>query len=1025
MTQAGILLSLCGSVLRAGPADIPTLAEGFTVERQILGGDTQRFRIEAHRGEFVHVVVEQKGADVRLRLLGAGGDALAQSDFPNADWGPEVIALVMDSPGDDTVEVASLDPKAGAGKYELRVVALHDATPADRERAAAEALVGSAEKHRRERTAAARSAAIPEYDQVLPFFEASRELYRQGLILNSSGLICAQLGKPRDALPRFNRAAKLFHDDHAPRQEATVQNNLGGMNDLLGDLETAHESYGRALALYRSVGDRVEEANTLSNIGKLYGDQNEWQKAAGYYQQALEIDQSRGNARHEAFVLNNLGTLYLHLGEYDIARDYLTRAVETSRAFRDAIQGIALYNLGQASLIASRPQEALDHFGRALALYRDLGDKRGEGMALDSVGVATARLDDNAQAIRMLNQSIEALKAVGDVREESVALENAANVYLHNGQAAKALELAQQAIAGFRVVSDRNSQAQAMFSMAQAQRSLGNRDVAMQQAEETLALIEQARAGTAAEQSRASYLASREDAYSFAIDSLMESGRAQAALETSERARARSLIEMLAESRTNIREGVDPVLLDRERDIANRLNARGARLLRSPQSEALQQEIRALEKEYQDVEAAIRARSPRYAALTQPHPLSAAEIEQLTDDDTVILEYSLGETHSYLWVVGKQDLRSFVLPSRAVIERRVDRVCDLLAARSVVVRMEQPAEKRRRIANADAALPSAARELSETILGPAKSMLGLRKLVFVPDGPLQRLPFSMLPDPAGSSEPLIAAHEVVMLPSASVLAILRQETRKPAPKMLAVFADPVFDKTDPRVPRTPEAADAGVPTDSARILEHLSEPAATGNAAITIPRLPFTALEADGILRVASPGPNLKDVGFDATRSAALNPQLDDYRYIHFATHGYLDTEQPSLSALVLSQIDHNLQPEDGFLRVNDIYNLRLAADLVVLSACQTGLGKEVRGEGLMGLTRAFLYAGAPRVIVSLWNVNDRATADLMVIFYRRMLRDHESPAEALRQAQLELRKQKQWESPYYWAAFVEHGDWR
>jgi CHAT domain-containing protein len=164
--------------------------------------------------------------------------------------------------------------------------------------------------------------------------------------------------------------------------------------------------------------------------------------------------------------------------------------------------------------------------------------------------------------------------------------------------------------------------------------------------------------------------------------------------------------------------------------------------------------------------------------------------------------------------------------------------------------------------------------------------------------------------------------------------------------------------------------------------------------------------------------------GKEAQKSIALK-EMGKYRYLHFATHGYLDTERASLSALVLSQVDENNQPLDGFLRVNDIYNTRLSAELVVLSACQTGLGKEVRGEGLMGLTRAFLYAGAPRVIVSLWNVNDRATADLMASLYRNMLREGKQPAAALRAAQLELRKQKRWESPYYWAAFVQHGEWR
>ena len=170
---------------------------------------------------------------------------------------------------------------------------------------------------------------------------------------------------------------------------------------------------------------------------------------------------------------------------------------------------------------------------------------------------------------------------------------------------------------------------------------------------------------------------------------------------------------------------------------------------------------------------------------------------------------------------------------------------------------------------------------------------------------------------------------------------------------------------------------------------------------------------------------NFEALDFRASRNAVLDPALGQYRYLHFATHGYLDSERPGLSALLLSMIDENGNRQDGFLRANEVYNLKLSADLVVLSACQTGLGKEIKGEGLVGLTRGFMYAGAPRIVVSLWSVNDRATADLMTAFYRKMLRQGARPAAALRAAQIEMWKQKSWRSPFYWAAFTLQGEWR
>jgi CHAT domain-containing protein len=277
---------------------------------------------------------------------------------------------------------------------------------------------------------------------------------------------------------------------------------------------------------------------------------------------------------------------------------------------------------------------------------------------------------------------------------------------------------------------------------------------------------------------------------------------------------------------------------------------------------------------------------------------------------------------------------------------------------------------------------------------------------------------------------------VVSLPSASALAIQRTELagRQLAPKMLAVIADPVFDRSDARftAPAT-ETSDKtqtqAIALNSERTLEHLAE-ASDDKSNITtrrlvIPRLPFTRQEADQLLALTAKASSFRATDFQASRATVLDPALGHYRYVHFATHGFLDSERPGLSALVLSMVDAQGKPQDGFLRANDIYNLKLPAELVVLSACQTGLGKEIKGEGLVGLTRGFMYAGAARVVVSLWSVNDKATAELMTKFYEKMLKQGERPAAALRAAQVEMWKKKQWQSPYYWAAFTMQGEWR
>jgi CHAT domain-containing protein len=252
--------------------------------------------------------------------------------------------------------------------------------------------------------------------------------------------------------------------------------------------------------------------------------------------------------------------------------------------------------------------------------------------------------------------------------------------------------------------------------------------------------------------------------------------------------------------------------------------------------------------------------------------------------------------------------------------------------------------------------------------------------------------------------------------------VLRRELagRRPAPKAVAVLADPVFSADDARAKpaNSDHKVQVGVemPSDLTR---------AIGNVRGGLTRLLMTRDEAEAVFSITPRNTRLEALDFRANRTTSTSDELGQYRIVHFATHGLLNSEHPELSGLVLSLVDEQGRPQDGFLRLHEIFNLRLQAELVVLSACQTGLGKEIRGEGLVGLTRGFMYAGAARVMASLWQVNDAATAELMKRFYRRMLQRGMRPAAALRAAQIEMWRRPQWESPYYWGAFVLQGEWK
>jgi CHAT domain-containing protein len=349
------------------------------------------------------------------------------------------------------------------------------------------------------------------------------------------------------------------------------------------------------------------------------------------------------------------------------------------------------------------------------------------------------------------------------------------------------------------------------------------------------------------------------------------------------------------------------------------------------------------------------------------------------------------------------------------------------------------------VAAADAHLAVEAAAVSRMLFGGVADQLihewRGNRLAIVADGALEYLPFAALPLPdlrpastrgpavsarqRPSSIPLAARHEIVRIPSASVLAVLRRETagRQPAPRTVAILADPVFEAGDPRVTsfvRRP--ATSPIKGEAASRADDLTD---SLNAREGLSRLPFSREEANAIAALAPASEVFRVTDFQASRATALGGGLSGHRIVHFATHGVLDSERPALSGLILSLVDQRGKPQDGYLRQHDIYNLRLDADLVVLSACQTALGKEIKGEGLIGLTRAFMYAGAPRVVASLWQVSDLATSELMQTFYRGMLKQHLSPAAALRAAQLQMSQDPRWASPYFWAGFVMQGDWK
>jgi len=883
--------------------------------------------------------------------------------------------------------------------------------------------------------------------------QAAAKLMAEGLQLMTEGSP-ASLAK---AIEKFEWARVLMHSLSNPLGEAALLSIAGSACFLLGQNQQAVEKYEQSLPLFRAAGDKRGEAAALLQMGQLLGTLGEIQKALDRLERALPLFHAAGEDQGEVITLTTMGSFQMFLGKPDEALSYYERALEIARAKGPPeSQAAILAVIGPLYSELGKPEKSQQMLEQSLSVYRTLGYRRGQAMTLVLLGLLHSFQLEPEKALKYDMEALPLFRAEHDRYGEGLAL---FGICWSSHDYQKGRDYCAQAQALQHAIGDRNTEAMTLKQIAIGERSLGNLNASLTAIEYAITNIESLRTKVVNPEYRLSYFAGSHDYYDFYIDLLMllhkqkpNEGYDGKALQASERARARSLLETLKEANADIREGVDAALLQRERETQRRLNAKAQaqiEFLLSQHSDAevapIAKAIEALIKELQQVETEIRQTSPHYAALMQPQPLTLKEIQtRLLDSDTMLLEYSLGEERSYLWAVTSTSITSHELAKSSDIEAAARDFYNLLNARNNDVKGETDEQRALRIARSDAAIPRAAGSLSRLVLAPVAGQLNKKRLAIVADGALHFVPFGALLMPTvpgsnvnprvGSFKVLLADHEIVNLPSASTLAVIRDEVagRKTAPKSVAVLADPVFMKDDERVKKTGERSSAkaenAAPTraeNKDRQLVKATEDTGVAKEGFYIPRLLGTRREAEQIVAMVSPVERRLLLDFAAKREAATSAELSQYRYIHFSTHGLLNSVHPELSGLVFSLVNEQGESQDGFLLAHEIFNLKLPADVVVLSACDTGIGKDIKGEGLVSLTRGFMYAGAPRVVVSLWGVSDLGTTELMVRFYQGMLKQGMPPAAALRAAQLSLMNDKRWASPYYWAPFTLQGEWR
>lgn len=866
-----------------------------------------------------------------------------------------------------------------------------------------------------------------------------------GEVLTILGEVTYARGNMSKASDQFKLASQLLQGDR--KGEARVHLFNGYIAGSIGMPDKALAEASEAFTLYQATHDQSGEGLALTLLGLFPSFKGQQDQAIDLHQKAIGIFQSIGDHYGEAVAINALGQAHLHLNDYKTALSYTKQALQIfhERGVLD-LEPVAAFKVAQLYLRMNQYEPALSFFERCLELSRSAGKVRTETNALTDIATVYAAQGRSREALDQYQKVLKFYEAIDDRRGQAVVLNARGDFLLKSGKKEEAAKSFQRALTLAEEATDTGILIKTFYNLARAERALGHLDRAFSLIDRSLKVIEELRNDVGSPDLRASYFSGTRKNYELCTQILIDLDKAQPgkgfaakALVMSEKSRSRSLVDLVRESGAGLRRDAPKDLLNRERELRGLIQRQAQyqvdlKMNRTDVSEIdeVENKILELKSQYQQIQAQIREQNPRALSLAQFEPLTLEQIQSELRDDDLLLEFSLGDERSHLWAVTTNSVQHFELPDRKTIEEQSVNVYKLVTTRQEIAEQIETFNRHVDIDKSDQRLAQSAASLSEILFGQVAAQLGNRRLVLVIEGALQLVPFDALPVPFASVTPettpryLLADHEIVQLPSIATLRAIRafgKKDREIATKVAAVLADPVFTVSDDRVRRSSlSPAIASAAADANR--RESAQTSLDGLRSSGPARLTHASEEADAIEAVAPRGTTVIAKGFDATREMAMNSRLGEYQILHFATHGFLDDEHPELSGIVLTMVDKNGVEKNGVMPLHDIYSLDLSAELTVLSACQTALGKDVTGEGIVGLTHSFISAGSKSVVASLWKVDDRATATLMESMYLAMLQQGMSPAGALRAAKLKVMQDKRWNHPYFWAGFTVQGEY-
>jgi CHAT domain-containing protein len=856
-----------------------------------------------------------------------------------------------------------------------------------------------------------------------------------------------------DAEPLLDTARKVSEQNNYPAGKAEALLLLSECKNNISHAEALNTA-GVALRIWQSIGDDLGQIRTHVAMGNYYYAQANLIESEQEFQSALDLATKIGDQTREAEAIVYLGYVEYGKGAWQEVFTFMKKAealidkdaehylmgristgfaeayIETGlpedglKKYEEALEYyrktrvprpvvISSWGIGKAQYVLGRYSEALSTLQQTLAQAEFYNFPSTVAQSHEYLGRTYAAMNQPEQATEHFETALGLYGKLGNPMEKARVWARLGQLYQTQGKFDEAQKLYQQALQTFYALNDVIDQSATLFAMGQLETKRSNFKTAEDYFRQSVETTESVRSRSTSRDLAAAFSATVHDRYLQYIQCLMRRNDKQSAaraFEISESERARSLAEFLRSTETNLLASLDPQLANREKSLRQVIRAKedkrvslvGQKTVEKPDLKKidaelgpLEAELVQLEEQYKSVSATISQRYPKYDQITRPHGWDLARIQEqvLNDDDTVLFEYILGTDKSYVWAITRDSF------SAHEITGDVSKV-----AETVYNLTKEPAK-----ANQDE-LTTATRTLSDMVLSPVAAQLNKRRIIVIADSALHYIPFQML---LSGTEPLVVQHDIIDAPSASILGELREEVagRGVRAKVLAAFGNPALGPAQQSATASNQSRDIDVSGDSFDLSR--------------IGELFFAEREINSLREIATPSATFTATGVAANRKQLFSMDFSQYAILHFATHGLLDPKRPEHSGILLSMVDDHGNKDEGFITLQDVYSLRAPVDLVVLSACRTGLGKEIRGEGLVGLTRGFMYAGATTVVASLWKVDDEATAELMKLFYIEMLQNRKTPDEALRIAQNTIRQNPRWTAPHNWAGFTLQGEYQ